>query len=149
MTLSLEAKSKLLRKVSLFGSLGGMELSKVAELVEEQRFFKNSGLIKEGENGDCLFVIVQGRVKVSKLQEGNDNLVAVLHEGDTVGELALFDFGPRSATVTALDEVLVLTLNRDKILQLIRRVPEVAVSILDAMAKKVRTATDAFTLCQR
>lgn len=148
MSFSHEEKCKLLSKVVIFANLSGMELRKIADLVEEQRFLKNSVIIKQGDPGEHLFVIGKGKVKITKGQGNEESLVAILQGGDAFGELAIFDLGPRSATVTALEELQLLLIHRDKIRKLMQHMPDIAIAMLETMAKRVRIATDAYTLCQ-
>ncbi len=147
MSLNQEDKIKYLAKVAIFEGITGMELSHIAEHVEEINFAKNATIFKEGDCADCLFLLIKGRVKITKGAD-QDNIVGVLKEGDAFGELALFDEQPRSATITAIEEVTALLLRRDDFRGLIKKMPEIALPLLKLMARRLRVTTNVSTMLQ-
>jgi len=95
-------------------------------------------IVHQGEVGDCMYVIQAGQVEV--LQEKNDKEVrlAVLGEGDFFGEMALFECEARSATVRALGEVRVLTVDKRTLLRRINEDPSLAFRIVQKMSQRIR-----------
>ena len=85
----------------------------------------------EGEPGDRLYIIITGKVKIGRRSpDGRENLLAVLGPGETLGELSLFDPGPRSATVTAVTDASFASLSHDDLLKWLDGRPMVARGLL-------------------
>lgn len=106
-----------LDKHALFGGLQPQELELIRSLMKEERFAAGTEIVKEGDLGDRLYFIVEGSVEVIKQSAVEPACIAqlaVLHAGDTFGEMELIDIQRRSATVRALQDVIALSLsNRD------------------------------------
>ncbi|NCX36411.1 MAG: Crp/Fnr family transcriptional regulator, partial [Actinobacteria bacterium] len=69
------------------------------------RLRKGQSLFKEGDDGDHLFVVTNGKIKLgTKSQDGRENLLMILGPGEMFGDLSLFDAGPRTATATAVTD---------------------------------------------
>lgn len=149
MPLSKEEKVKFLKGVNFFEGLCGMDLEKIADVVEEKYYRKNEPIVREGEEGDAMFIIVSGIVKITRMEGDRESMIAVMKKGEIIGEVALFDAQPRSATVTAMeDEVVVLSLSRSQFVTLIGQIPEIALSMLRLMARRIRVTTQAYTMLQ-
>ncbi|MGE0453865.1 MAG: Crp/Fnr family transcriptional regulator [Vicinamibacteria bacterium] len=104
---------ELLRTVPIFTDLGEAEIESLARLTTRRRLPKDGVVFFENEAGDSLFVIVEGRVKVTILgDDGREIILSVLGPGDFFGEMALLDHEPRSATAIAADETELLCLLR-------------------------------------
>ncbi len=95
-------------------------------------------IVQQGEIGECMYVIQSGRVEVVRRAGSNEFSLAVLGEGEFFGEMALFDREVRSASVRALGEVWVLTLEKRSFLRHVRRDPSLAFRILERMAHRIR-----------
>ncbi len=95
-------------------------------------------IVQQGEIGECMYVIQSGRVEVVRRAGSNEFSLALLDEGEFFGEMALFDREVRSASVRALGEVWVLTLERRSFLRHVRRDPSLAFRILERMAHRIR-----------
>lgn len=95
-------------------------------------------IIREGEVGNCMFVIQSGRVEVVTGSGDAELQVAVLNGGDFFGEMALFDKEVRSATVRALGDARVLTIDKRNLLKRISENPLLALNILKTMSKRIR-----------
>jgi CRP-like cAMP-binding protein len=126
-----------LRGVPLFRGLSGEELVRVAAIAEEVVTPADGWLVREGELGDALYLVVRGRVSIEK----GTRAVAELGPRECVGELALLDAEPRSASARALGEVLALRLERAPFLELIDERPELARGILRILAQRLRETT--------
>jgi CRP-like cAMP-binding protein len=99
-------------------------------------------IIAEGELGDCMFVIQSGRVEVSTGAGENSQRMATLEGGDFFGEMALFDKEVRSATVRALGEARVLTIDKRALLRRVSEDPLLALNLLKTMSRRVRSLND-------
>jgi hypothetical protein len=108
--------------------LGGLgKVYKVGEII-----------VREGDVGDCMYIIQAGKVEVIKEYEGKEVLLAELGEGDIFGEMALFEKGVRSATVRPLGEVRVLTVDKKTFLRKIHDDPSIAFRIMRKMSRRIR-----------
>jgi len=95
-------------------------------------------ILREGEAGTCMYVIQEGQVEVL-CQRGNHEVsLAILGERDFFGEMALFDRDTRSATVRALGDVRVLTLDKRTFLRRVQEDPSLAFRILERMSRRLR-----------
>lgn len=107
---SLTEKMMILLKVDMFASFSHTQLAALAELTEEVTVQAGETIMRYGEPGDALYGIISGRVSV----ERDGRKMAELHQGDVIGEMALLERAPRSASVTAL-ETSVLVKIRDEV----------------------------------
>ena len=94
--------------------------------------------MREGESGDCLYVIQAGEVEVIQERDGAEVRLAVLKESDFFGEGSLFDREKRSATVRALGDVRVLTVDKKTLLRRIQEDPTLAYRIIETMSHRIR-----------
>ena len=96
-------------------------------------------IVRQGEAGDCMFVIQAGQVEVVGENDKQTAVrLAVLHEKDFFGEMALFDREVRSATVRALGEARVLTVDRKSFLRRVHEDPSLAFRIVEQMSHRIR-----------
>ena len=95
-------------------------------------------IARQGEIGECMYVIQQGQVEVVREQDGTEVQLATLEEGDFFGEMALFDRERRSATVRALGEARVLTVDKRTFLRRIHEDPSLAFRIVKGMSQRIR-----------
>lgn len=95
-------------------------------------------IVRQGETGDCMYVIQTGQAEAIQGKEGKEVRLAVLGEGDVFGEMALFERMPRSATVRALGEVRVLTIDKKTFLRQVHEDPSLAFRILQKMSYRIR-----------
>jgi CRP/FNR family transcriptional regulator/CRP/FNR family cyclic AMP-dependent transcriptional regulator len=132
-----------LRQVDLFDALGEPELEALAELTFSRTFDKEQFIILAEEPGDTLFIIRSGQVKVSLIHEdGKEFILSLLGEGEVFGELSLLDDRPRSANVSALEKTALVMLKRSDFLGLVERVPQIAVTLLEELASRLRRTDD-------
>ena len=131
-----------LAHVDLFSSLDKKELRVIAGSCQERQFASGSVLMQQGNTGSGLFVITKGHVKIT--QEVNpDRAVEELGTagpGDVLGEMALLDDLPRSATVTAVEDTTALLLPIWDFRTILRSDPEIALKLLAALSHRLRRA---------
>ena len=128
-----------LRKVPLFEGLKEEELEAIASVTITRSFSKDQVIILAEEEGDALFLINTGQVKVSIVSEdGREVILSLLGEGAEFGELALLDEKPRSANVVAMSDAELYMLHRSDFLQLLYRVPKIAITLLAELATRLR-----------
>jgi CRP-like cAMP-binding protein len=113
---------QLLENVELFDGLATGHLREIAKICQEKSYYKGEIICHQGEMGDELYIIAVGLVEVQLEDDTRvpSKSIVQLGEGQPVGEIALLDRGPRTATLKAItDPTLVLTISRDKLLSLI------------------------------
>jgi CRP-like cAMP-binding protein len=95
-------------------------------------------IVRQGEIGNCMYVIQQGRVEVVREQATGPVRLAILETGDFFGEMAIFDHESRSATVRSLGESRVLTVDRRTFFRRIQDDPSLAFRIVKGMSRRIR-----------
>ena len=95
-------------------------------------------LVRQGEVGNCMYVIQSGKVELIKGSEGHESCVAELGEGDFFGEMEMFEKEPRAVTVRALSEVRVLTIDQKLLLRRIQEDPSLGFRIIQKLSRRVR-----------
>ena len=129
----------LLRRVPLFEVLKDDDLEAVARVTITRSYDKDQVIILAEEEGDALFIIADGQVKVSIVSEdGREVILSLLGEGAVFGELSLLDGKPRSANVVATQDTELYMVRRADFLQLIYTVPQIAVGLLAELAARLR-----------
>ena len=138
-TLSTLDRILLLREVPMFSHLSPEDLEQIAEFAQEQLFLAFSIICREGDPGDSLFIIVHGNVNVVKgTESGDETVLAVRKDGEFVGEMAILESSRRSATLQADSDVRMLVLDGDSFRAILRDRPEVAITVLQHMSRRVR-----------
>jgi CRP/FNR family cyclic AMP-dependent transcriptional regulator len=123
-----------LASVSLFSACSKKELQAVARASDQVDLAEGRALCEQGSIGREAFIILEGTAEVKR----NGKKVATLKAGDTFGELALLDHGPRTATVTATTPLKVLVIGAREFAGVIDEVPPIAHKLLKALAALVR-----------
>ncbi len=128
----------LLKQVPIFSGLNPNELSEVEKIVHKRTYKKKEPIIKMGDPGLGMYIIVKGSVEISS-EEGKDekNVLAQLIEGSFFGDLALLDESPRSASATALEDCSIIGFFRPDFLDLLNRKPKLGIKVLFALAKTI------------
>ncbi len=108
-----------LRSFPLFERLSEASLRAIIPHLEWEEFSEGELIFSEGQRGDRLFLVAEGRVQISREIEGvGENLLAILERGDFFGELSLLDGNPRSSDARALSPVLLLALHKSSLEEL-------------------------------
>lgn len=129
----------ILKHVPLFAELAPAELATIAAAARRKRYPKGSIVFQEGDRGDYLCVILSGRVKVSLFgSRGRETIIRTLERLDFLGEMALIDEAPRSATVTATAPVEVMEIVRGPFLALMRKDAALALKVMTQLARALR-----------
>jgi CRP/FNR family transcriptional regulator, cyclic AMP receptor protein len=135
-----------LARVDLFSGLRKKELTEVAKYCREAKYSPGSVLISQGEKGSGLFIISKGTVRITQKNgpDGAEEVLATAGMADIVGEMALLDDLPRSATVTAVDEVTALVLPKGEFRMILRHIlstdPDVGLDMLAVLTRRLREA---------
>jgi CRP/FNR family transcriptional regulator, cyclic AMP receptor protein len=133
----------VLRSAPLFAALDDEPAAALRASMTEVELHRGAALFHEGDPGDRLYVVVQGKLKLSRASgDGRENLLAVLGPGEMFGELSLFDPGPRTATASALTESRLLGLGHAALRPWLTGRPEVATELLRAIARRLRRTNE-------
>ena len=133
----------LLRRVPLFEGFQQADLERLAAATRRVSFPRGSIVFQEGDSGDFLLVLTKGRVKVTLLgEDGAETIISLLEPPSLLGEIALLDDSPRSATVITLEPTEFLQIARAPFLELIKRDPTLAVRMMVQLARALRKATE-------
>ncbi|MDP2729537.1 MAG: cyclic nucleotide-binding domain-containing protein [Dehalococcoidales bacterium] len=131
-----------IRHIAFGSSAPATEADRKEEVMEETalgRLYHNGEIIiQEGEPGDCMYVIQSGQAEVIITQDGKEVSLSVLSQGDVFGEMALFQQQPRSATVRAMGDTRVLTIDKRIFLRRVHEDPSFAYLILQKMSQRIR-----------
>jgi len=128
--------SNVLAEVPLFAALNTRQRRKVATAARIRRFADGAPLVRTGQPGDGLYVLLDGELSVQV--PGRSALP--LGVGSFIGELALLDGGPRTATVVAKGPVVTLTITGKRFHKLLQSEPSIAVALAEELARRLRTA---------
>lgn len=109
-------------------------------MLKDYRFQKGQVLIREGDQGDTAWIIRQGRVAVSKQIGDKQLLLSTLGKGEVVGEMALVDEKPRSATVTALEDGFAQMIPREHFLEILQKDSQLSLELLKVLFDRLREA---------
>ena len=128
----------LLGRIDIFAHLGAEELESLAAGVARRAFDEGQALIRAGEQGDSMFVLVEGLVYVfaDVKGDGGSTRVAQILPGQFFGEMSLLTGEPRSATVVAATDAVAYEITKDHMGELLRRRPEMARTISDIVAER-------------
>ena len=141
----------LLTQSSLFHGLDPSALDDLTRRLQVRTRRAGALLVEEGEPGDAMFVVLEGRAKVVLFGEnGREVTLSLLGPGDFFGEMALLDGAARSANVVADEAVTLLQLSRDAFVDHLRRHPQTAINLLGELSRRLRRADQAIsdlTLC--
>ncbi len=95
-------------------------------------------IVKQGEAGNCMYVIQEGQVEVVREGNGEELVLATLEEGEFFGEMAIFEREVRSATVRAKGGADILTIDKRTFLRRVQEDPAIAFNILEMMSRRIR-----------
>lgn len=141
-TLSLMDRILFFKRVPLFRDLSPSDLKQVAAIAEEAVFPDGEVIAYQGEQGDAMFVIVSGEVRVCIETNGIETEVARRTSGDYVGELAVINREPRNATLIASGDVRALCIDQKTFEGLIRERPEVSLYIIHMLSQRLKELMD-------
>jgi len=134
----------VLASAPLFAALDPDSADTLEKVLTSRTVSRGHIVFKEGDSGDRLFIVLDGKVKITRASaDGRENLIAVLGPGEMFGELSLFDPGPRTASVSAVTDATLASLDHDDLRPLLLERPGVGVELLRALAQRLRRTNDA------
>jgi len=135
-TMTTVEKVFCLKGVGIFSECAGEQLGELAVVADEVDRAPGAEIIREGDVDNSLFVLVDGRVQVSK----SGQPIAELGAGEVFGELALLDPAPRNASVTALTDTTILRIDAEPFGDILDENPEISRAILRVLTRRLRAA---------
>ncbi len=137
-TLSTLERVLLLREVPIFSELSPEDLQQIAAIAAEQWFPADTVIVRQGEEGNMLFVIADGQVQVVRNGNGNEQVLALRARGDFVGEMAIIDSAPRSASLVTRGDARLLAIDGPTFKGILRERPEVSLAVLRSLSRRLR-----------
>src|SRR5207247_6704140 len=126
---------RALRRVRILASLTDDQLERFAAFMEVERVPQWSVIVKQGERGDTMYLILEGELRVRINVAGKETILATLTIGEFFGDISLFNQGPRSADVVANTDSTLVKISSSSIEQLAKEAPEIATRFLLAVGK--------------
>ena len=134
---------EFLKSIPIFSELNNDTLTQLSKSGSIQSFSKDSIILSEKEGGSALFIIISGKVKISRISSEDDYkevILSILNPSDFFGEMTLLDGLVKSATATAMEDSKIFLIQRNDFLELIRNYPEVSIALLQELTQRLRAA---------
>ncbi len=139
-------EDQFISRVPLFAGLNEQQFAALASRASQTALRRGEVLFEEGDPGDRLFIITEGKVKLGHSSaDGRESLIAILGPGEIIGELTLFDPGPRSTTATAVSSATLLSLDHEDLSAVLDQSPEAAKHMLRALAQRLRRTNESLS----
>ena len=128
-----------LKHTSYFSGLGFAELDSIAKLFFEKKVERGKMFLLEGELDEVLYFVASGAVKVLKTSaEGKEQILNIVHTGDSFNDVAAFDGGPNPAAAQAMGPVLLYGISKNNLETILRDYPQVAMNVIKVLASRAR-----------
>ena len=137
-TVSIFERILLLREIPIFAELSPEDLKLVAEIAREEWYPQNTDIFQQGDEGSAMFVIVEGRLQVLVSTNGVERELAQRGPGEFVGEMAIIESVPRSATLRAQTDVRLLSIDGDTFKQILQERSDVSFAVLRSLSRRLR-----------
>lgn len=135
-------KFSYLKKVPLFSDLNNSELKLIQRICKIKRFSAGETIFDEHTSGNCLYVVISGRVKIFRCTGKKKKTLAYLEKGEFFGEMSLLDMEPRSASSDALAECELLVIKKDDFKKLLAKYPHISFQVMKTLSRRLRQADD-------
>jgi CRP/FNR family cyclic AMP-dependent transcriptional regulator len=128
-----------LQAIPLFQILQPSELESVVAHAAVRRYARGEAILRKGDPGNAMIVILQGRVRISSMSEdGREIILGVLGPGEVLGEIALLDGQERSADASALQECVAVVVERSNFLRLLHGSPDLCLRLMNVLCARLR-----------
>jgi CRP/FNR family transcriptional regulator, cyclic AMP receptor protein len=133
----------VLRRAPLFDALDDEGARVLRRQMSEVKLSRGEHLFMEGDDGDALYVVIEGKVKLTRAApDGRENLLSVIGPGEMFGELSLFDPRPRTSSASAVTDAALASLKHEALIPWLRERPDVSLHMLRQLARRLRRAND-------
>jgi CRP/FNR family transcriptional regulator, cyclic AMP receptor protein len=134
-----EAKRAALLKSPLFEAMQPDEIDAVLQMAIERRVHRGQTIFQRGDDGSSMMAVLRGRVRISSVSaDGKEVTLNVINPGDVFGEIAVLDGKPRSADAVAIEDTLLLLLERRVLLPFLRARPDLLLRLLAVLCDRLR-----------
>jgi CRP/FNR family transcriptional regulator len=131
----------ILENLSIFKNIPRDTIKKILAMAIEKSYKKGEIIYYQGDLSYSLDIIKYGKLKITILtEEGKEKTLAILSEGDIIGEISLIDNKPRSATVEALEDCTLLSIKRDDFEKILQQYPQISIEIAKILSQRLRDA---------
>ena len=137
-TVSTLERVLLLREIPIFSDLSPEDLQQVAVIATEQWYPANTTIFRQDEEGNMMFVIIAGHVQVVRNANGKEQVLAQRGPGESMGEMAIIESAPRSASLLTREPVRVLVIDGPAFKGILRERPEVSLAVLKSLSRRLR-----------
>jgi CRP-like cAMP-binding protein len=128
----------VLKSLNLFKDTPENILADLAPLMKEIQYEQSTEIFKEGETGDCMYIIQQGSIRIHK----GSTTLAILQDKEVFGELSLLDADTRSASATAETDCLLYKIDQEPFYELLDERPEVAKGFIKILCQRLRVMNE-------
>ena len=127
-------KTIILKGVNLFSGLTGEEVFQIAQISAEERYLPEEIIFREGDVGDSMYIIIDGSVSIynQKIE------ITTMGTGEWFGEMSLLDREPRSSSIRALTDTVVLKIEEESFFKLVAGNIEIIQGIVKILSKRLR-----------
>ena len=134
---------EVVRGATLFAGLDDESTSALMKFMKPRSLRRGTVLFHEGDAGDELYIVSTGKLKIGReSSDGRENLLSVVGPGEIIGELSLFDPGPRSSSVTAVSQSELLSLKHEDLTTWLKDRPQAGLNLLKALAQRLRRTNE-------
>ncbi len=139
----MSSATSYLAPIPLFSKLSADELAVIAGRLKRQSFPRGEVIFKQGEQGDSMFIIRSGRVRIYSQDEGGQELTLNVYEGgDFFGEFSIIDGEPRSASAEAVEATEAMVLRSQDLISILGDHPDIAISLMRGLVSRLRYTTE-------
>ncbi len=130
---------EILSRAGVFQGVDPDAVQHLLTELETVRFPRGTTIFNEGEPGDRLYIIIDGKVKLARhSSDGRENLLTIMGPSDMFGELSIFDPGPRTSSAVCVTEVTAASMNSDLLHRWIDDHPDISAQLLRMLARRLR-----------
>jgi CRP/FNR family cyclic AMP-dependent transcriptional regulator len=140
--MSLKQEFELLRRVPIFAEIEPAKLKLLAFMSERVGFDPGKQLVRQGDQADAAYLIIEGHAEVIFETPAGPVTVATLGANDFVGEMGILGNVPRVATVRAKDRLIALRISKEPFMRMVREFPNMAVSIMQELAERLESTNN-------
>ena len=135
----MDKEKEILSKAGVFQGVDQDAVQHLLEELETVRFPRGTTIFKEGEPGDRLYIIIDGKVKLARhSSDGRENLLTIMGPSDMFGELSIFDPGPRTSSAICVTEVNAASMSATQLQEWVETHPDVPAQLLRMLARRLR-----------
>jgi CRP/FNR family transcriptional regulator, cyclic AMP receptor protein len=133
------AKRTALLGSPLFAAMRAEELDEIMNFASERRVRRGQMIFQRGDNASSMVVVLRGRIRISSVSsDGKEVTLNVINQGEITGELALLDGKPRSADGTAIEDTLLLVVERRNFVPFLAQNQDLTLRLLSVLCERVR-----------